>query len=311
MIYLAGIDGGGTKTSCVIGDSDGNILAQGISSASNHQVVGPEAAKEAIKDSITQAADELGISINDLSYTVLGLAGADLEPDFVILDAVCSDIIKNRQFKVMNDSWIGLRAGIHENWGIVTVCGTGASCSGRNSTGVEATLRNLIYETGNNGGGTGIIRDAFHYAFRSEEGTGIKTRLETELPAILGSENMEELIEPVLSMQLDMVKAYQIPIAVGRLAAEGDIACQEILLRIGRTLGEIASGVIKKLKMESGQFKVTLVGSVFKSVSPLLVDEYTTTIHKTAPFAQIGISEVEPAVGAYYLARDIYAKKPD
>ena len=308
MIYLAGVDGGGTKTCCVIGDTDGNILARGISSGSNHQTVGPEAAKKAIRDAMAQAADALGIATEDISYTVLGLAGADLEPDFAILDVICRDVIKTGRFRIMNDTWIGLRAGIPENWGIVTVCGTGAACSGRNRYGAEATLRNLTYETGNYGGGIDILRMALHFAFRSEEGTGKKTRLEAELPAIFGAGSMADLVGPVVSMELVPEKAYHVPITVGRLAAEGDAVCQDILLTTGRVLGEIASGIVKKLGMEREQFKVTLVGSVFKSVSPLLVDEYTTTIHRTAPFAQVGISQTEPVTGAYYLALDAWRK---
>lgn len=54
--------------------------------------------------------------------------------------------------------------------------------------------------------------------------------------------------------------------------------------------------------MCSQVFKVTLVGGVFQSNCPLLIDEYTTTVHRTAPFARIEIAKQKPAVGAYYLA---------
>lgn len=306
MAYFAGIDGGGTKTLCIIGDSEGNILSQGSSTASNHQVIGPEAAKQAIRSSMQQAVEASGISIRDISFSVFGLAGADLELDFIILDAVCSDIVGSSRFKVMNDTWIGLRAGIPENWGIVTVCGTGASCSGRNRTGQEATLRNLTYETGNYGGGYGIIREAFHYAFRSEEGTGLKTRLETELPAIFGSNSLAELLEPVLKMELEPAKAYQVPIIVSGLASKGDEVCQNILITSGRILGEVASGVIRKLGMEAEHFKVSLVGGVFKSDNPLMIDEYTTTVHRIAPYAEMVVCRTDPAIGAYSLARELF-----
>lgn len=306
MNYFAGVDGGGTKTLCVIGDQDGNILARGNSTASNHQVIGPEAAKLAIRSSMNQAAESLGISLEDISYTVFGLAGADLEQDFAILNPVCNDIIKSNRFKVMNDSWIGLRAGVPENWGIVTVCGTGSSCSGRNRAGMEATLRNLTYETGNYGGGYGMIREALHYAFRSEEGTGLKTALETELPALFGKDDLAGLLEPVILMELDVAKAYHVPVSIGRLASVGDAVCQNILLTTGRTLGEIASGIVRKLGMEQERFKISLVGGVFKSENPLLIDEYTTTVHRTAPHAQIVVCDCEPAIGAYLLANDIF-----
>jgi N-acetylglucosamine kinase-like BadF-type ATPase len=307
MNYFAGVDGGATKTLCLIGDPDGNILARGTSSASNHQTIGAEAARQAILNSMTQAAKSLGIGPEELSYTVFGLAGADLEPDFAILEPICGDIVKSSRFKVMNDSWIGLKAGIPENWGIVTICGTGASCSGRNRAGKEATLRNLSYETGNYGGGYGLVREAFHYAFRSEEGTGPKTALETEIPALFGRKGLVELLEPAFRMELDRTKAYHIPVVIGRLAALGDPVCQNILLTMGGTLGEIASGVVRKLGMERERFKISLVGGVFKAESPLLIDEYTTAVHRTAPYAQMVVCGCEPAMGALQLAKELYA----
>lgn len=308
MAFFGGIDGGASKTHCVIGDSEGKIVAEYFSAGSNHQVIGPDSAKKAIREALDGALSNAGISITDLDYTALGLAGADLEPDFIILNAICGEIFGNDRFKVMNDTWIGLRAGIPENWGIVTVCGTGSACSGRNREGVEATLRNLTFETGNSGGGFDIIREAFHFAFRSEEGTGCKTKLEEELPRLLGLNSMPDLLEAAVSMRIDPEKAYAVPVLVCELASDGDLVCQNILLEMGRTLGEIASGVIRKLHMEKLKFRVTLIGGVFKSSNPLLVDEYTTTVHRTAPNAKIGISKVKPAIGAYYLALGKYDK---
>lgn len=302
MRYVAGIDGGGTKTVCIVGDESGNILSRGLSTASNYQVIGAGAAKEVIENALLQAVQAAGITPDDLEYTVLGLAGADLENDFKVLNTICSKIFRHERFKVLNDTWIGLRAGIPENWGIVTNCGTGAACSGRDSKGNEATLRNLTYETGNLGGGFEIIRKAFHQAFRSEEKTGAHTRLESEIPALFGYSNMAKLVEPVLEMKLDPVRAFEVPIIVGRLASEGDRPCQDILVEMGRSLGEIAGGVIRKLGMESSEFKVTLTGGVFKSINPLMADEYATTVHRTAPGAHIGIAGVEPVMGAYFLA---------
>ncbi|GAB1483303.1 hypothetical protein MASR2M78_21190 [Treponema sp.] len=49
---LLAIDGGGTKTHCVVGDSAGNILGEGFGGASNHQVVGTELCASSIKTSI-------------------------------------------------------------------------------------------------------------------------------------------------------------------------------------------------------------------------------------------------------------------
>ena len=302
MEYIAGIDGGATKTHCVIGDTKGNILAEGFASGSNYQICGKEAAKAAIACALKEATSKLEISVSDIRYTVLGLAGMDIPVDYEVLNAICGSIFTKGTYKILNDTWIGLRAGIPENIGVVTNCGTGPACAGRNSCGEEVILRNLNYEAGNIGGGADIISMALHYAFRSEEGTGEKTALEHELPKLFGFRTMDDLVEPVRSMNAEPKDVYEIPILVCRLANEGDRVCQNILIYLGHEMGDIAGGVIKRLKMERETFKVTLVGGVFQTDSPLLADEYTTTVHRAAPFAQISIAGEKPAMGAYYLA---------
>lgn len=302
MLYLAGIDGGASKTHCIIGDLQGRILAEGFSTGSNYQVQGEEAARTAIQAALNQAMGELGIELMDIAYIVLGLAGADMESDHRVLDRLCSTFLMEGKYKILNDTWIGLRANIDDNCGVVSICGTGAACAGRNKAGKEVILRNLDYEMGNYGGGGEVARMALHYAFRSEELTDRYTRLEKEIPGLFGVENLEQVVLELRDPDFSERRLYEIPILVGRLALQGDVVCQEILIKMGQEIGKIAGGVIKKLGMEQENFKITLVGSIFRSKCPLLLDEYTTTVHRTAPFAHISIGEQKPVLGAYYMA---------
>ena len=302
MIYISGVDGGATKTHCVIGDAEGNILSEGFSSCSSYHVVGLERAKEAIDNAIAQAAEKAGIGSGDIGFTLLGLASADLPADYAALEEACGKILPAGKFRVVNDTWIGLRAGIPENWGIVTNCGTGGSCAGRNRAGEEIMLRNLSYEIGNRGGGADIAAMALHYAFRSNEGTGRKTALEEEIPKAAGLKSLDDILETALSMNITPEDIYGIPVLVGKLACAGDAVSQDIFIRIGHEMGEIAGGVARRLHMENSRFTATLVGSVFKSECPLLIDEYTTTLHRAAPYAAVSVAQNASAAGAYLLA---------
>jgi N-acetylglucosamine kinase-like BadF-type ATPase len=303
-MYLVGIDGGATKTSCIIGDEDGKVLSFGNGKASNYQVVGVEYTKASVLSALNQAMDSIGISIKDIDYAILGLAGADMEWDYKVLNNMCREIFNEVPFRVVNDCWIGLRAGSDENWGVVTICGTGTNSAGRNRNGQEIILRSMSYEMGNWGGGTELLRDALHYAFRSEECTGRKTMLEVEIPKMFNLSNMEEVANLMRTEKNDDKKMYDIPIKVFELATRGDEICQDMLIKMGREMGRFASGVIKRLKFENEEFPIVLVGSVFKGKNPLLIDEYITTVHRTAPCAKIQVSTKDPVEGAYLLAVD-------
>ena len=303
-MYLVGIDGGATKTSCIIGDENGKIISGETGRASNYQVVGVEYTKASILSALNGAMDKIGISIMDIDYAVLGLAGADMECDYKILNSMCCEIFNEVPFKVVNDCWIGLRAGSDKNFGIVTICGTGTNSAGRSRNGQEIILRSMSYEMGNWGGGTELLRDALHYAFRSEECTGRKTMLEVEIPKMFNLSDMEQIATLLRKEKNDEEKMYAIPIKVFELATKGDEVCQDMLIKMGREMGTFASGVIKRLRLGNKEFEVVLVGSVFKGRNPLLIDEYTTTVHKSAPYAKILVSSREPVEGAYLLAVD-------
>lgn len=300
-MYIIGIDGGGTKTSCLIGDTKGNILSEGLSSSSNYQTVGIDYAKASILACLYEAMKKINIKLSDIGFIFLGLSGADLEVDFKILSEMCCEIFGPVPFKIVNDCWIGFRAGIKENFGIVTICGTGANTAGRGKDGKEYILRSLTYQLGNRGGGIDIAMDALHYAYRSEEGTGLKTYLETAIPESIGYKDLHDMIDPLRKDLIEVDKVQVITQLVFKLATEGDRVCQNILINMGHTLGEMASGVIKKLNLCQENFPITLIGGVFKGNNPLLVDEYTTTVHRAAPYARIEIAKLTPATGAYLL----------
>lgn len=303
-MYIAGIDGGGSKTHCIIGDETGQILSQAYSSSSNYQVIGSEMAQKAIQEALRGAAAPLKLELSDLRYVHLGLAGADFEEDFTELGRICSEIFGDVPFGISNDCWLGLRLGSADRTGVAVVCGTSLNAAGRTPDGRECILRSQGYELGNWGGGADLTRSALHHAFRSEEATGPKTRLEAEIPEFFGYESLDAMVTPMITGQVEQGSLLSIPHIVFRLANEGDGVCQDLLIRMGRTMGEMAAGIIRRLELSDNPVNVYAIGGLVKGDNPLLMDEFRTTVHRTAPRAHIEAIDIPPAYGAYLLARD-------
>src|SRR6185503_14318196 len=52
MIYKIGVDGGGTKTECILIDGSGTIIARHLAPGCNPSVVGPDQARLVVTDAL-------------------------------------------------------------------------------------------------------------------------------------------------------------------------------------------------------------------------------------------------------------------
>lgn len=313
--YVAGVDGGASKTMAVVGDTDGNILGWGQDGPSNYQVVGLNSAMQAVERSLGAALEQAGITTRELSQVVLGLAGADLPDDFKNLYSALDKAFPEHNYTLTNDCWVALRAGTECPWAVVSICGTGGNAAGRNRQGREVILRGLGFEFGNWGGGSDVTRDALHRAFRSDERTGPKTRLEEEILSLLGMQNYSQLAQEMRDdLGLQYRALWSVPQLVFRLAFEGDRVCQDILVRLGKAQGESCGGVIRRLGMTEEEVDVVLSGGLYRAAqtgTPLLIDAFVLAVHRVAPRAHIHLAKYQPVVGAYLLALESQGVKLD
>ncbi len=308
-MYVLGVDAGGTKTHCAVADETGRIVGEGFSGPANHQTCGRERTKQSLQEAVGKALSAAGLEKKDITCGVFGMSGADGEDDFVLLNDVVGEIMGNVSFEVMHDGWIGFRSAVDGNMGVVSICGTGAGHAGENRRGEHLTLRNLDYITGNMGGGGELAQQAMHYAFRSNEGTWEKTALEEELPALFHVETMDQVCAIVKNRDIPAEQQFQLPRLVFRLADEGDPVCREIISRMGYEEGRYAAAIIRRLHMEEEKVPVVLIGSLFGTRNPLLIEPYMEAVHQAALGAYPVIPEAAPVTGAIKIALENCRKR--
>lgn len=307
-MYVLGIDAGGTKTHCAVADETGDILGEGFSGPANHQICGREVTKQSLRQAMEKALVQAGIEKNDLSYAVFGMSGADGEDDFAILNPLVKELMGETGFEILHDGWIGFRSAVDSTMGVVSICGTGAGHAGKNGRGEELTLRNLDYLTGNTGGGSELAEKALHYAFRSEEGTWEKTELERKVPELFGENTMEEVCRILKNGGLPAGPATELPKLVFCLAEAGDSVCRMLISKMGEEEGHYAAAIIRRLHMENEAVPVVLIGSLFHTKNPLLVEPYRRVVLETAPKAYLIIPDAAPVTGAVRIALERLTK---
>ena len=75
MAIFLGIDGGGSKTTCLIGDEN-SVLGTGTAAASNVVRVGEAQARASLASAIGQACTVAGLKPSQVTGVCVGLAGA-------------------------------------------------------------------------------------------------------------------------------------------------------------------------------------------------------------------------------------------
>lgn len=310
MDYVLGIDGGGTKTRGILMDLEGNLIKDISVGPSNYHTYGIEKASKAISTLFEEVKKE--ITINALKFVYLGLSGADVPEDFKILNTALEPIFGAIPFKVENDTWCVLQSAQSQNWGAVSIYGTGANAGAVGETGEKHILRALNYTAGGYGGGYEMAMAALHYAFRSEEETYKKTALECEIPKLLSVKNMDSVVPLVFpEHQIPYEKILKITPLLFELALKEDAVCLEILRHFGQIQGQMVSGVIKRAKLEDKSVPVVLGGSVYKGISSAFIDAMMQEIQKTAPRAYAVKPDLPPVAGAVLCAFGDVGQKVD
>jgi N-acetylglucosamine kinase-like BadF-type ATPase len=305
MSYILAIDGGGTKTHLAIFDTKGTCIHQHVGPGSNHQSSDSEHVRSILSSLIQTVLKACNLTEHDIVFCHLGLSGADLPEDFLLLNTVCKDVLGSIPFQVDNDAWLVLRSGLKTPVGAVCIAGTGTNAAAVNPDGKKAILRSLGFTLGIYGGGLDIAREALHYAFRADELTYQDTLLRTEIPKLLGQKDMASVV-PLFypKLAINRIKFGEITALVNTCANQKDIVSMEILKRIGKILGDQTAGVIRQVQMTEASIPVVVGGRVFDGECPLLYQTFKRQLKKNIPKASFVKPVYPPVVGAYLLALD-------
>jgi len=144
MSWVLGLDGGGTKTVCLLMDDTGKMLGRGEAGASNYQSVGKKAAILSIQSALAQAiASTAAVKVEAIC---LGLAGVARPADIQVANSFVEQLklsdslpvtwaLQPSNIVICNDALIALVGGVGHDVGIVAIAGTGSIIFGRNHQG--------------------------------------------------------------------------------------------------------------------------------------------------------------------------------
>jgi N-acetylglucosamine kinase-like BadF-type ATPase len=309
--YILGIDGGATKTFALVADEGGRLLGFGQAGPSNHQGPGLEAAMAAVERAGGDAITNAGVRADDIAIVSCGLGGADLPEDFAMLQPALEHLNLGARVDLRNDTQVALRAGTHESWGVVLICGTGFNVAGRAPDGREIGFPGLGWISGDWGGAGTLAIEMVRLVMREDDGRGPPTALTPLLLEALEQPSAYELMRALYHRKIERPRLVSTVPLLFRAAMRGDTPAQDLIIQLADELGASAVAVIRRLGLEAHRVEVVLGGSVFKGEGPLLTDTLIQVIHRAAPGAVLVRPAFEPVVGAVLLGLEAAGVRVD
>lgn len=302
MSFFLGIDGGGTKTECVIGDEE-RVLGTSVKGTIKIKKVGTEAARRVLESAFQAVCKQADVSPNKITSTCIGLAGSSIPEVADWAYRVLKELVSG-EVSVVNDTLIAHRAAFHGGPGVLVIAGTGSNVLGINNRGESARAGGWGPIISDEGSGFWIGRTTVAQAMRAHD-VGRSTDL---LNAVMEAWRLKSL-EEVVSMANSNPPpdfASLLP-EILRCADSGDALAREILASAANELAQLARIVIRKLWPASADVAVALTGGVFNH-SPQIRQMFANSLRAEHPGIVVNIETVHAVMGALSMARGATTK---
>lgn len=295
-MYYLGIDGGGTKTTCLVCDENLNEIFRTVGSSINFYSESMEKARENMKAMLKDIADNTGISRFDGvcigSSALFGRADEKTMSDF------CDGVFSADKIIMDSDLYIALKATGRKNAAVV-IAGTGSMVAGFNDKGEIITRGGYGYILGDEGSGYRIALDGIRAGVRSLDGTGEKTVLGEKLLEFSGVKTKEALVDAFYAPEKDRKALAAFSVCVDKAAEQGDTVAEAII----KSQAEELSLTLKALLAEMAEMPyVALFGGVFQH-SEIFSSYFRKAIAEYCSHSDI--MEKEPVYGACIAAKEL------
>ncbi len=295
-MYFLGIDGGGTKTTCLVTDENLNEIYRTAGSSINFYSEGLENARANMKSMLLDILKNTGVSRFDGvcvgSSALFGRADEKTKADFCDGVFDCSNIIMD------SDLFIALKATEKENSAVI-IAGTGSMAAGKNARGEIITRGGYGYILGDEGSGYRIALDGIREAVRSLDKTGEETLLGEMLLDFADVTAKEELVDKFYSPEKDRKALAAFAQKVSLAAEKGDKKAAEILCNQAEELFLTAKALLSEMPEKPYVF---LYGGVFQH-SEIFRNHFARLMSEKV--SRCELMTKEPVFGACIAAREI------
>jgi N-acetylglucosamine kinase-like BadF-type ATPase len=311
MRYVLGIDGGGTKTECVVLDERDSVVATGRAGPSNPVRVGFEQAVSALQESADAALRQAGVTLDHIVALCAGLAGTGDPGVAQKIQVGINRAFPGFRVKLCTDLDIALAA-VGDGPAVLLIAGTGSAAVGRAQDGRIERTGGHGWLAGDQGSANDVGKNAVSAARRHCESTGQESALGGQLLSALAILSWQDLRSDELAFDVplrgmdskaeDTITIYpQLFPVVAKAADTGDPMAQAILTNAAQHLADLAANLVIKLDLEKVPFRLSRTGGMIGCCA-FFDAELDRRLREVAPGGAISDLPATPAQAAARMA---------
>lgn len=243
--FFLGLDGGGTKTTVLVGDEHENVVFRCVGDTINYCAVGMETARANMKAMLDTVFAQTGI--RHFAGVCIGMSALFGRATQEETDAFCKGVFDAEKIIMDSDLYIALAATEQKGAAAVGICGTGSMTCGRKADGTILTKGGYGYLLGDEGSGFRIAQDGLFEAVRAAENSGEPTSLLQAALAFWNVENAPALIDVFYDPPLERNQIARFAPCVIKEAEKGDPIAVTVVQKQVSLFAHTAKALLKEL----------------------------------------------------------------
>ncbi|KUO63666.1 hypothetical protein APF79_00220 [bacterium BRH_c32] len=264
MDLLIGIDGGGSKTKCLLSDKGMNIISSSAGGPTNFMAIGMDKAVENAVDVIRKSFSLVDVINSKLVSVVIATAGAGRKNDAFEFGYRVKDKLKNiiavEEMNVVTDAEAALEGSLDGEAGVIVICGTGSIVFAKDKSGEHFRSGGLGKILGDEGSGYSLGLKGLTLVSKELDGQKISTKLTSVIKNKFNLSDIHQLINHVYKGSPEYA---DIGIEVINCASDGDEVCLNLINDEITELVNQVYAVSKKINKDD--FKIALLGGLIEN----------------------------------------------
>ncbi len=295
-MYYLGVDGGGTHTTAVVADQNGNVLARADGKSINYNSIGLDTARRNMCEIVYWLLDACHAECFQCAF--IGMSAISERASLEETERFAGGIVPAEKIIMDSDIYIALSALSVQGPCAVAISGTGSMVAGRKQNGEILHTGGWGYILGDEGSSYTIALDALKAAIRGFEKSAPETALTEAALDYYGTKEILGLIDIFYDPPMERSQIAAFTLKVFECAENGDKTANAVLKKNAKDLSDTALALLRSL---DGCSSLGLWGGVFENHRNYL-NLFKRHIHKEFPKINVGLLTCPPVIGAVMAA---------